>query len=1333
MKARVLLTVLLLVGVLGGVVGADVTLLNPGFEDPVCPGCPPTAIGWTPYNFGPPPGPNYYIYYYASAPTLVYEGNQSQSWYGSGLGEAGVYQSVTTGATPGETYEASVWFGDPGAYGATLFRIGIQPIPGPPTPGLVVYSDWMPVSTDWQRATVEVEAQSSGVTVVLEGMRDPSVGPGNWRVVVDNAGIVPGPIMLVPLLTSVPDACQPPNDPLKTGNVTNWCTPMAAVNMIWYWDQVVANPPSSGVDDGWVINTSAAYIGWWMDTNDLGCANRQNGHPPTYPSASGTYVADMALGLRDFVRWDATHSPCAGAPAMPPSKLGYDWKCLNYHNGVGMNNQATAWNQLKLELDEGRPLMVTWSYWVLKLQGAVTDPVTGVVYQDWDIPAAGGGGEVWNNPDNQSGQPKGDQQIGHTTTAIGYKQQYDPDGEPPDGGPLPKDNWVIVRDTWCNTPTAVAVPWISNQIGISPWVANTRGIPRGTLAVTAGCMNPANHWTPFTNVTNIMAQIRLTAGPSEGVTINSLTLAAAAGGPGASSINDIARVDVIGDTNSNGIQDGAEVVVATGKYAAPAPGSVTLNLNQVFVVPSKRSADLLVVYTMNAGLAAGRWYNFQLTAVGARGQRSLIVAPVNSGLSWSSPTKNLIAGPSTKIPSVPDTLVPPTNTLGFPNVNAWCAGTAAVNVTWYWDKVALDPRATNVNHNWVARTAAEYIGWWMDTNDFGCPFRMNGTFLAHAALGTYVGDIAPGITEFARWDLANNFGLVSPLVPPPAILPALPGNKNGYSWSVFTKHDATPGYGCAQAWTDMTREIDAGRPVLVTWRYWNPLMPAFVKDGIEWYDWNGPIQGAEGWNNWTNESAGGLGDGAIGHVTTVVGYIAAYDPDGIGIGKPLPTRDWVIVHDTTNLTGTDVAVPWWRRPPGDPLGQAQVWAANTFVRLCPPTVGSMSASPPNIMLANAWTFGGATVCVNSTKFSAGAIESGVVNVVTLTHLGTGNAQTDITNVAIYEDTNGNGSYDGAPGDKFLVSNLGYPAGGTLRMVIPGPKALEAPKAGSKWMFVVYTFAANATVGATFTCQVSGVNATGGTTFLPIPVNGLPITETQFTIGQIAPPPPPPHPDGIIDWWKQQRDGSWMLLPVDKAAVTTTAISGGTPVLGDRIYIEEEDRSCGIMMHFGSQAPPVGTLPVGHRVALEAFIDTINGERALVQAKISSATPGPAPLALVATNRAIGGGDWFYDPDYGNGQKGIKDAYGLNNIGLLVRTSGKVITSYAIAPPRWFTVGDGSGVVVKVGLPDPWVYSVPGPGEDVVVTGISSCEQDGGGDLTRLIRVRMGDDIQRPPH
>jgi len=104
------------------------------------------------------------------------------------------------------------------------------------------------------------------------------------------------------------------------------------------------------------------------------------------------------------------------------------------------------------------------------------------------------------------------------------------------------------------------------------------------------------------------------------------------------------------------------------------------------------------------------------------------------------------------------------------------------------------------------------------------------------------------------------------------------------------------------------------------------------------------------------------------------------------------------------------------------------------------------------------------------------------------------------------------------------------------------------------------------------------------------------------------------------------------------------------------------------------------------------------------------------------NRSVGGGDFFYSATpLKKGQKGIAQASGLNNIGLLICTSGRVTSTGT----DFFYIDDGSIAPVKVVVgPD---VTIPGQNSFVTVTGASSCFRVGD-DLYRLVRPASQSDI-----
>ncbi|MBI2844442.1 MAG: carboxypeptidase regulatory-like domain-containing protein [Armatimonadetes bacterium] len=170
---------------------------------------------------------------------------------------------------------------------------------------------------------------------------------------------------------------------------------------------------------------------------------------------------------------------------------------------------------------------------------------------------------------------------------------------------------------------------------------------------------------------------------------------------------------------------------------------------------------------------------------------------------------------------------------------------------------------------------------------------------------------------------------------------------------------------------------------------------------------------------------------------------------------------------------------------------------------------------------------------------------------------------------------------------------------------------------------------------------------------------------------------------------------------DGSGVELTDPKSVSAILADgSLYIEELDRSAGIKV--------VGiTAARGDQITIKAVLGTdSNGERSLNGAMILTKTSGSPLEPLALNNKALGGGAGAYQP-------GITGESGPNNIGLLVTAYGKVENP----GDNDFYLNDGSGVSVHVLLPAG--SGVPAADMFVIVTGISSCEIDGGNTLRAI--------------
>lgn len=156
------------------------------------------------------------------------------------------------------------------------------------------------------------------------------------------------------------------------------------------------------------------------------------------------------------------------------------------------------------------------------------------------------------------------------------------------------------------------------------------------------------------------------------------------------------------------------------------------------------------------------------------------------------------------------------------------------------------------------------------------------------------------------------------------------------------------------------------------------------------------------------------------------------------------------------------------------------------------------------------------------------------------------------------------------------------------------------------------------------------------------------------------------------------------------ATGTLACSGVvSAVFTDYLYIETADRTYGIRVNKTAHGRTVGQV-----VNVTGTPQTLDsGERCIVADDVTATGATGDVQPMVLNNRSLGGGALGL-------QEGIAGGVGLNNIGLLVRMTGKVKTTGT----GWFMIDDGSGVSVKI------VGTAPSGNPYVSVTGASSCEK-----------------------
>ncbi len=209
------------------------------------------------------------------------------------------------------------------------------------------------------------------------------------------------------------------------------------------------------------------------------------------------------------------------------------------------------------------------------------------------------------------------------------------------------------------------------------------------------------------------------------------------------------------------------------------------------------------------------------------------------------------------------------------------------------------------------------------------------------------------------------------------------------------------------------------------------------------------------------------------------------------------------------------------------------------------------------------------------------------------------------------------------------------------------------------------------------------------------------------------------------------------LPDGASVVVRRAVV--TRVFDNIFYIESDDRTSGIRV-----ATSGHSLTSGMRADVIGVLATnADGERYVMASWVNESGEGSVQPVGVS-GISVGGGDYEYNPVTGAGQRGVTawrrvrdeggdwrwepyQVQGLNNIGLLVRTWGRVTWS----GDDEFYIDDGSGLRDASGHSGLRVYApnadLPSVGDFVKVTGIVSC-WEASGVLCRMLLVADQSDI-----
>ena len=238
-------------------------------------------------------------------------------------------------------------------------------------------------------------------------------------------------------------------------------------------------------------------------------------------------------------------------------------------------------------------------------------------------------------------------------------------------------------------------------------------------------------------------------------------------------------------------------------------------------------------------------------------------------------------------------------------------------------------------------------------------------------------------------------------------------------------------------------------------------------------------------------------------------------------------------------------------------------------------------------------------------------------------------------------------------------------------------------------------------GGVATSSVYTMNGTVGQAAVGMSTNTSFIHWAGFWAGEIPTPTPAASPAAV----KMLPDGTFVSTA---GKIVTASLADFT----NFFYIEQVDRSSGIRV--AAPASAVSGLDRGSVVNVIGTISTLDSGERQISGPLVIIAGSRAPLTpLGMPNRSLGGSDT-------NGQFGVIGGFGVNTIGLLIRTWGRVTSSTAQA----LLIDDGSGTPVTVDAT--CLVSPPGVGSYISVAGISGLPASG--DRTRLITPRNGSDV-----
>lgn len=185
----------------------------------------------------------------------------------------------------------------------------------------------------------------------------------------------------------------------------------------------------------------------------------------------------------------------------------------------------------------------------------------------------------------------------------------------------------------------------------------------------------------------------------------------------------------------------------------------------------------------------------------------------------------------------------------------------------------------------------------------------------------------------------------------------------------------------------------------------------------------------------------------------------------------------------------------------------------------------------------------------------------------------------------------------------------------------------------------------------------------------------------------------------------QPDGTAVKLPAQ-------IVTAGLSQFSDRFYIESPDRCAGIQVRSGVASGIQAEEAA--KVTVHGIVETADGERAILSPVVTNLGWGTVPRPLFMLLRSAGG------DDLSGLVPGVAGGCGLNNVGLLVRVCGRVISLGTSS----FVIEDGSSSQIGVRC---GALSKPALGQFVVATGIVVVDWDGY-TAVPVVRARKQSDL-----